>query len=220
MNSWRALVRRFGKEDRGATFLEFTIVFVPFLLILMGIIEFSLVFWQWNTATKAAYRGARLAAVSTPVDSTLKSFTGLASGIAPGTPIAIGGANAYAERSCTGTNNTSGTCANGTYSAAAMARLVYGNETLTSCPATPASPREIGMCHFFPGLTPANVRVVYTHTGLGFAGRPGGPVPTVTVELRNLTFGYFFLSGLSRLTTITMPPLTATVTGEDLATSS
>jgi len=31
---------------------------------------------------------------------------------------------------------------------------------------------------------------------LGYAGRPGGPMPTITVSLQNLPFQFFFLRGL------------------------
>ena len=46
------------------------------------------------------------------------------------------------------------------------------------------------MCHFFPGLRRENVVVTYTATGLGYQTRPGGPVPTITVSLQNVTFQF------------------------------
>ena len=82
---------------------------------------------------------------------------------------------------------------------------------------------NIGMCNIFSGILPANVKIRYQYTGLGYAGRPGstparagGPVPTITVSVIGLSYNYFFLSGLMNLTSVTMPPLATTVTGEDL----
>jgi hypothetical protein len=71
------------------------------------------------------------------------------------------------------------------------------------------------MCHFFPGLLRSNVLVTYTATGLGYQTRLGGPVPTITVSLRNLTFQFFFLGGFGYGNLI-MPSMLSTVTGEDL----
>ena len=53
---------------------------------------------------------------------------------------------------------------------------------------------------------------------LGFAAR-GGPVPTVTVSLQGLTFQFVFLGGLMGLGNISIPPLTTTITGEDLSSN-
>jgi hypothetical protein len=43
-----------------------------------------------------------------------------------------------------------------------------------------------------------------------------GPVPTITVSLQDVTFQFFFLSGLLGFTDITMPSMLSTVTGEDM----
>ena len=61
--------------------------------------------------------------------------------------------------------------------------------------------------------------VRYTHTGLGFAGRPGGPVPTITLELIDLQFELIFLGGLMGFGPIQIPPMQTTMTGEDLSTT-
>ena len=76
------------------------------------------------------------------------------------------------------------------------------------------------MCHFFPFLQPANVVVRYTATGLGYQTRLGGPVPTITVSLKNFTFQFFFLGGLLGLNNMTMPSMLSTVTGEDMKSTS
>jgi hypothetical protein len=68
----------------------------------------------------------------------------------------------------------------------------------------------------FDRITPRNVVITYTQTGLGFAGRPGGPVPTITVQLQNIPFQFFFLGGLLGFANINIPPVTTTITGEDI----
>ena len=98
-----------------------------------------------------------------------------------------------------------------------MNTLVYGRGQ-TTC-GTIGADRYPAMCDVFPRIRPENVIVTYRHTGLGFAGRPGGPVPTITVELTGLTYNYSFLAGLLGLGPVTMPPMRTTATGEDLATT-
>jgi hypothetical protein len=87
----------------------------------------------------------------------------------------------------------------------------------TAC-ATPSSFYYAGMCNMFDRIAVANVKVTYTNTGLGYAGRPGGLVPTITVQLQNIPFQFFFIGWLLG-NTITIPPMTTTITGEDLCYS-
>jgi len=87
-----------------------------------------------------------------------------------------------------------------------------------SCP-TSTGYYDSGMCHMFWRVTPANVRIEYHQTGLGYAGRPGGPVPTITVQLQGLLFQYFFLGRLMGFADIYIGPMTTTMTGEDLSFS-
>ena len=111
---------------------------------------------------------------------------------------------------------TRGTCTGmGSYSAAAMSTIVFGRGSAACNDAT--SYYNVGMCDIFPSITAANVQVVYDQTGLGFAGRTAGPVPTITVSLRNLTFQYFFLNGLLGFANLNMPGFATTVTGESLS---
>ena len=75
------------------------------------------------------------------------------------------------------------------------------------------------MCQLFPRITPQNVIVEYTHKqpGLGFAGRPGGPLPSITVRLTGLTFDFVVLDKMLGLPQISMSGLAATATAEDLS---
>jgi hypothetical protein len=50
----------------------------------------------------------------------------------------------------------------------------------------------------------------------GFAGRPGGPVPTIKISLQNMPFRFFFLGDLLGFRDMQIPSATTTMTGEDL----
>jgi Flp pilus assembly protein TadG len=192
-------------DERGGVLVEATVMLVLLLVFVLGSIDFLMAMYQWNAAAKAVELGARIAAVSDPVASGLTSITGLEGGANPGDPMPAG---SFATRTCTGAGG--GSCTGGgTYDAAAMNTIVFGRCSLqvSYC---------IGMNTIFPRIQPQNVVISYSSTGLGYAGRPGGPVPTITVSLQNLPFQFFFLGAIG-FTNMTMPSLTTTITGEDLS---
>ncbi len=200
-------------DERGGVLVETTVMLTILFIFILGSIDFLMAMYQWNAASKAVQVGARIAAVSTPVANGLTAITGLEGGAKPGDfppP-------AFTTRTCTGAGG--GSCTGGgTYNADAMNRIVFGRVGAASCVGATSS-YEIGMCDVFSRVTPANVVVSYIYSGLGFAGRPGGPVPTVTVSLQNLTFQFFFLGDLMGFSNMTIPPLTTTITGEDLSSN-
>jgi Flp pilus assembly protein TadG len=193
------------RDPSGAAAVEFGLVGGIFILMLMGLMEFGTVFWQWNQATKALQLGVRLAAVSDPVSSDLKTMTGVSGTVEEGDPMP------YFQRICSGASQT---CSNGTYDAGSMRTLVYGRGN-TACPTT--TQRYPAMCQLFPRIRPENVVVEYTHTGLGFAGRPGGPVPSITLRLTGLEFDFVVLDNMLGLPKISMSGLAATAPAEDLS---
>lgn len=204
----RSFVHAFSRDRSGAALVEFALVATMMLSASLGAVEFSYLFYQWNSASKAVQLGARLAAVSDPVSSDLKNLTGLEGGILPGDPMP------YYERVCDGQTQS---CTNGgTYDSQAMNTLVYGRGG-TSCGDSQPDPFP-GMCDILPQIGAENVIVKYVHTGLGFAGRPGGPVPTIVVELQGLTFEFVMVDKLFGFTAIELPPFRTTITGEDLST--
>lgn len=205
--------RSFLKDEQGSVLLEVTASLLTFFLLLFGTVEFSYVFFQWNSAARATEWGARLAAVSSPVASNLATLTGLEPGdnlpgaTMPSYDCTCNGATA----TCTGSVPANATAC--TYSADAMKTIVYGRGNTGSC----VRGTNTGMCLYLPALKPANVVIRYQYTGMGYAGRKSGPVPTITVSLQNVTYQFVFLSGLSRLTSVSFPNTsTSTVTGEDL----
>jgi hypothetical protein len=202
-----------SRDEAGAVFAEFAILLPILVIVIFGSIDFLYAFYQWNAAAKAVEVGARIAAVSDPVAFGLNNLSNEAvlSGETPGGPIPS------FTVTCTAGNCTcTGTCrglAKNSYSTEAMDQIVYGRGG-AACGHT-TSYYTTGMCDVLPSVTPANVVIVYKETGLGYAGEPGGPVPTITVSLRNVQFHFFFLSSLLGLH-IPMPPMTTTITAEHL----
>jgi TadE-like protein len=205
----RLLTSKLARDDRGTTTIEFTIVALLFFLVTFGLVEFGYLFWQYNSASKAVQVGARLAAVSDPVWTGLTSLTddeGTVGGAwSPGftyNVVCDGGAT---PPECGGSAAE--------YDETAMQRLVDGRDNVCGQVGADGNP---GMCDIFGRITTKNVVVTYSHTGLGFVGRPGGPVPTITVQLTGLTFEFVALGDLLGLDPITMPDFMVTMTGEDL----
>jgi Flp pilus assembly protein TadG len=202
------VLKRLARDTGGSVFVEFTLIFAVFLTVIMGIVEFGLVFWQWNAASKAVQLGGRLAAVSAPVDSSLPNIQCAGGAAAVGTK-----PHDDFLRICSGATST---CSGGTYDAAAMNTLVFGRGS-NACQDAVVGQLP-GMCDIYSRVTPQNVIVRYEETGLGFCGRPGGPVPTITVELTGLTFDWIFMDvlvpGIGDV--VQLPGLRTTITGEDL----
>ena len=204
------------RDETGAVLVEISILLPIVITILCGSIDFLYAFYQWNAAAKAVQVGARIAAVSDPVAAGLNDLTNLvvlSGSVAPRRPMP--GFTLTCDgrvEACTCSGNCPGISAN-PYNAAAMNRLIFGRGSSSCTDAT--TYYATGMCDILPSITAANVRIVYTQTGLGYAGRPGGPVPTVTVSLQDLQFQFFFLSYLLGRN-IPIPAMTTTITAEDL----
>src|ERR1700676_5358406 len=212
-------LRHFIRDEYGAVLVEVTVVMTIMFVFILGSIEFLFALSQWNAATKAVQIGARIAAVSNPVAAGLNnlSLAVVSASVPPGSAmpnfaITCDGAT----ESCT--CNTAGACPGVSgYDQAAMNTLVFGRGSSSCLDAT--SYYDAGMCDIFPRIRPANVEIVYTQTGLGYAGRPGGPVPTITISIQNLPFQFFFLSGLRGFKDIPIPALTTSITAEDLSSN-
>ena len=103
-----------------------------------------------------------------------------------------------------------------TYDSSAMSTLVFGRGSAT-CLDPPGT--YFGMCDMFSRIEPGNVRVTYTHTDTGYATRPGGLVPTITLELTGLDFEFIFLDNLLGLGPVQIPGLRTTMIAEDMNTA-
>lgn len=204
----RARSLKFLRAGDGAVLLEFTLIVSLLMVFTCGMVDFSFALYQWNAAAKATALGARLAAVSDPVagPNTTPSYF---STLPPTTAFTI----VCSDGSCSG---------GGTYDPTAMNTIVYGRGK-TAC-GTVTTGQLAGMCDVYPGVNIGKVKVTYQQSayavsGLGYASRSGGPVPTITVELTGVTFNLVFLNTLLGLAPIAMPPMRTTITGEDLSSS-
>ncbi len=203
-------------DETGAVLVELSILLPILITVLCGSIDLLYALYQWNAAAKAVEVGARIAAVSDPVAiglNNLSSQVVLSGSVTPGQPMPS------FRITCDGSVQTCtcvGTCAGmapNSFNTAAMNRIIFGRGSISCTDAKLYY--TSGMCDILPAITPANVKIVYTQTGLGYAGRPGGPVPSITVALQNLHFEFFFLSYLLG-TNVPMPAMTTTITAEDL----
>jgi Flp pilus assembly pilin Flp len=216
-----SFIARLARDENGGPLVEVAVILPILITLLFGGVDFMNALYQWNAAAKAVEIGARIAAVSDPVASGLSSIPDnvLSSSVALGSPMpdftvdCDGGAAACA---C-----TSGACEGmGSYSAEAMGLIVFGRSGKNTC-TPPASEYFAGMCNVLAPINPQYVTIVYAQTGLGYAGRSSGPVPTITVSLNaassktKLPFNFFFLP----FAAIDMPQVTTTITGEALSAS-
>jgi hypothetical protein len=210
-----------ARDEDGGPLVEVAVTLPILILFLFGGIDFMNALYQWNAAAKAVEIGARIAAVSDPVASGLTSIANevVSPSLASGSPMpdfTIECDGGFAACSC-----VSGACDGmGAYSPDAMGLIVYGRAGNNGCTA-PSSQYFAGMCNLHPAIAPQYVTVVYKQTGLGYAGRSLGPVPTITVSLNapssktKLPFKFFFLPYAA----ISIPQVTTTITGEALSAS-
>jgi Flp pilus assembly protein TadG len=208
------LVKRLLPDSRGNVLVEATVMMTLIFIFVLGGIDFLFAFYQWNSAVKAVERGARIAAVSDPVASNLNSLNGTPGGTVPIFDI-VCNSGGSGSCSCTG----SGCPGSVSFSSAALDNIVFGRgNTSPNCPAAPTT-YTMGMCNMLPAIAEKNVQVEYAQTtGIGFAGRPGGPAPTVTVSLQNFPFTFYFLGGLMGFGNLNINVKTS-ITGEDLSSS-
>jgi hypothetical protein len=149
-----------------------------------------------------------LAAVSSPVSDDLLPFV-LDTGVGAGEPFPA------FDITCSGASST---CTSGDFNAAAFNWIVMGGDAQCGAPFS----GRLGICDFYPGIEPANVVIRYQHDPAsgapGYAGRPFGPVPSITVSVTGLSYATPILGSFSGgPLELTMPAFATTVTGEDLA---
>lgn len=197
------MMHRLRLDRSGASAVEFALVLPLLLLLLFGIIDAGRFLWEVNKAEKATQVGARMAVVTNPI----------AGGLAAASYVGVGGltqgdlipASQLGQIVCTNTNCCVPTSlcttpypALGTYDGGTFSAIVT---------------RMQGMKR---DIAPANVRITYRGSGLGYAGDPNGMEisPLVTVELTGMTFKPAV--GLM-LRSVTLPDFRTTLTAEDSA---
>jgi Flp pilus assembly pilin Flp len=212
------MILRFARDNNGAVLVEATIMMTIMFVLVLGSVDFLFAFYQWNAVAKAVQVGARIAAVSDPVATGLNGLSAavVSASLRPGStmpPFTVtcdgGTTTCTCDGACIGVRG---------YNATALDTIVFGRGSVACGDAT--SSYTAGMCDIFDRITPANVRIVYTQpaapAGLGYAGRPGGPAPTIKVSLQNIPFRFFFLGALLGFRDIQISEVPTTITGEDL----
>lgn len=201
----RQLFKNFRRKTDGAVTVETSLTIMLLIILTGGAVEAGYAFYQYNGAQQAARTGARIAATSDPVATSIKTMTGLSNTVSQGQP--------FPDFEVTCRNDTQ-RCSEGSYDATAMKRIVFGPDEDGVCGATSRSRR--GMCDVFKDTKRAHVDIAYISSGLGRTGFQGDAAPLVSVTLRDVPLNFIFLDlvGLGGL--VHLPPVEATLMGEDL----
>lgn len=69
-------IRRFLADEDGAFIVEFAITFPVLILLSFGLLEFSLVVFDYQRAAEATRRGVRMTIIETPVPNTAQLLVG------------------------------------------------------------------------------------------------------------------------------------------------
>jgi hypothetical protein len=147
------------RDVSGSMLVEASLVMPLFLLLAMGTVDVSYMFYEWGLANKAAYVGARTAVVSNPVASNVANVSYTATELENLGQLCFNSAtgNATNPVNCPTASAVcvSGSCSTGnTYSSAAF------TDILTA------------MQRVFPRIAASNVEITYSTNGLGFVGQP------------------------------------------------
>ena len=182
-------------RDRSASSAaEFALVLPLLLLFLFGIIDTGRYMWTVNKAEKAAQMGVRMAVVTDYVSSAIgNDYVGQCSTpLGQGDPIP---ADCFSTITCSKPSG-SVTCSSGTASSAAFDAIVAR------------------MRLFMPEIAPGNVEIIYSPSGLGYAGDPNGPdlAPLVTVRLSGIGFSPIMTLAWA---TVGIPEIRSSLTFED-----
>lgn len=182
------------RDSTGAAGAEFALVLPLLLLLLFGIIDAGRYMWSINKAEKAAQMGVRMAVVTDYVSSSIgQSYVGQCSTpLTDGDPIPVG---CFSQITCSKPGGAA-TCTTGTANTVAFDRVLAR------------------MRLFMPELQDSNVEIIYSPSGLGYAGNPNGPdlAPLVTVRLSGMTFNPIMTLAFA---TLGLPEARSTLTFED-----
>ena len=194
-------------EDGSAT-VEFVTIMPFFMIVALLVMEVTLAMYWWKAAEKAAYIGARAAVVSAPVATGLPATNRRKdSTVTYGSPCSSTGTDPCGGGFCTGDGTgcvTTLTCTAGT----------------TGCDSAAFTRVLTAMQSIFGVIKASQVTITYRYIGLGFAG--GQVAPLITVKLSGIPFQTGFVGIVGNLLgdkghpLVTLPDMTATLTGEDL----
>jgi hypothetical protein len=214
-------ILRFSRESDGGATVEFVAAMLFFVVIVFFTFEIAVaVFWN-ATAEKAAQLGARLAIVGNPAVTAAVC----PSGNNDGDPVAAGTMPLRNCRTASAIYGTSCSIAN-TCQTWGPIECVGGSGG--SCNAAGFATIAQRIRSIFGPATDETITIRYADSGLGYAGGP--VIPLVTVEISGVEYDLIFAAILQRIgelatwqetgtnpATLLMPPVSATLTGEDLS---
>jgi Flp pilus assembly protein TadG len=205
------------RDIRGSVLVETTIVLPMLLLLVLGTIDVTNMFYEWALANKAAYLGARTAATSNPVDPAMANLVYTSAQLENIGQSCLVVSCPSPNSVCTGAAS-GGSCTSGTFQNNAFTRIFDP------------------MQRVFPRLQRQNLTISYQANGTGVVGQtwegsvdPGNPQFTlpmnVTVSITGMTHQFYFVSPLLRFfgggisATPTIPTFATTLQSEDLFTN-
>ena len=205
------------RDIRGSVLVETTIVLPIFLVLVLGTIDITNMFYEWALANKAAYIGARMAVTSNPVDPDLANLSYNSTQIENIGQSCLVVSCPSANSVCTGAAS-GGSCTSGTFQNGAFTSIF-----------------DL-MRRMFPRLQRQNVTISYQTNGTGVVGQtwegsadPGNPQFTlpmnVTVSITGMTHQFYFIAPLLQFfgggisATPAIPTFATTLQSEDMFTN-
>ena len=200
------MLRRFLSDQRAAGAAEFALVLPAALLMLFGVLDVGRYAWQLNEYEKATQMGARYAVVTDVVSEGLadedlswigEPYCGAGTCVAGQTIGAEGrGTIVCSSASCTLSGN-------------------FPDSFDTGVDSTAFNNIVARIRRFQPRIAPADVRVAYRGSGIGFAGDPHKPevAPIVTVRIVGAQYNPITLSPFGG--SVPLPDFSYSLTLED-----
>jgi hypothetical protein len=200
--------RSFLRNADGAVLAEGLIALPLVLLAFAALVEFGYAVFQWNQTVKALQYGARMAAVRDPlIDMAKFKATFPTSAADPLNNSNAAPNDATISITCQLASANAGNC-----NEVNVRRLVEGGDGVCGTFADGFP----GMCDLNPRIEPKNVVITYQRSGLGYWGRPGGPVLTMRMEVSGVKFDLPIIGALLGLDEVLVPAHPVTITTEDL----
>jgi Flp pilus assembly protein TadG len=205
------------RDISGAILVETTIVLPMFLLLVLGTIDVTYMFYEWALANKAAYVGARIAVVSDPVAAKITDLNYTESQLQLiGQPCFDNAGNNVNCPLVPPTVCTSTACTPNTFGFDSTAfKNIFDR-----------------MKVILPRLQLQNVTITYQANDSGFVGQPYVGNTTqfslplnVTVSITDMTHQFYFIGPLVKFFGVffpamsTMPTFATTLQSEDMDSS-
>lgn len=166
-------------RQAGAAMVEMAIVLSIFLMLMLGIVEFSMAYFSWHRASEGARDGLRYAIVSSPVSDVDGDGMADLPLVCPGPAIVV-----------------------------------------PACTSDVCQPLLQRVQRVAPDVRGSQVSVTYACSDAGNPERPAEIlIPEITVRLTGLVYTFAVPGIIGLGTTLNLPDVTITRTGEDLYTS-